>query len=49
MPQTSEHILLARQVGVPALVVYLNKIDQVDDKELIELVEDGIKRTFNCL
>ena len=39
MPQTREHILLARQVGVPALVVYLNKIDQVDDKELIELVE----------
>jgi len=39
MPQTREHILLARQVGVPALVVYLNKIDQVDDKELIDLVE----------
>ena len=39
MPQTKEHILLARQVGVPALVVYLNKIDQVDDKELIDLVE----------
>ena len=39
MPQTKEHILLARQVGVPALVVYLNKVDQVDDKELIELVE----------
>ncbi len=39
MPQTREHILLARQVGVPALVVYLNKIDQVDDEELIELVE----------
>jgi len=39
MPQTREHILLARQVGVPALVVYLNKIDQVDDKELVELVE----------
>ncbi len=39
MPQTREHILLARQVGVPALVVYLNKIDQVDDDELIELVE----------
>ncbi len=39
MPQTREHILLARQVGVPAIVVYLNKIDQVDDAELIELVE----------
>ncbi len=39
MPQTREHILLARQVGVPALVVYVNKVDQVDDKELIELVE----------
>ena len=39
MPQTREHILLARQVGVPALVVYLNKVDQVDDPELLELVE----------
>ena len=39
MPQTKEHILLARQVGVPAIVVYVNKVDQVDDKELIELVE----------
>ncbi len=39
MPQTREHILLARQVGVPAMVVYLNKVDQVDDPELIELVE----------
>jgi len=43
MPQTREHILLARQVGVPALVVYLNKIDQVKDKELIDLVEEEIK------
>ena len=43
MPQTKEHILLARQVGVPALVVYLNKVDQVDDKEMIELVEEEIK------
>jgi elongation factor Tu len=43
MPQTKEHILLARQVGVPALVVYMNKIDQVDDKELIELVEMEIR------
>jgi elongation factor Tu len=39
MPQTREHILLARQVGVPSLVVYLNKVDQVDDEELLELVE----------
>lgn len=39
MPQTREHILLARQVGVPALVVFLNKIDMVDDAELVELVE----------
>ena len=43
MPQTREHILFARQVGVPALVVYLNKIDQVKDKELIELVEEEIR------
>ena len=43
MPQTREHILLARQVGVPALVVYLNKIDQVQDKELIDLVEEEIR------
>ena len=43
MPQTREHILLARQVGVPALVVYLNKVDQVKDKELIELVEEEIR------
>ena len=39
MPQTREHILLARQVGVPALVVYMNKVDQVDDAELLDLVE----------
>jgi elongation factor Tu len=39
MPQTREHILLARQVGVPALVVYMNKVDQVDDEELLDLVE----------
>src|SRR5438128_2002059 len=41
MPQTREHILLARQVGVPALVVYMNKTDMVDDEELLELVEAG--------
>lgn len=43
MPQTREHILLARQVGLPALVVFLNKIDQVDDPELIDLVEQEIR------
>lgn len=43
MPQTREHILLARQVGVPALVVYLNKVDQVDDDELLELVEMEVR------
>ena len=41
MPQTREHILLARQVGVPYMVVYLNKADMVDDEELLELVELG--------
>ena len=43
MPQTREHILLARQVGVPALVVFMNKVDMVDDKELLELVELEIR------
>jgi len=43
MPQTREHILLARQVGVPALVVYMNKVDQVDDEELLELVEMEVR------
>jgi elongation factor Tu len=43
MPQTREHILLARQVGVPAIVVFLNKIDQVKDKELVDLVEEEIR------
>lgn len=43
MPQTREHILLARQVGVPAIVVFLNKVDTVDDKELIDLVESEIR------
>ncbi len=43
MPQTREHILLARQVGVPALVVYLNKVDQVDDPELVEIVEMEVR------
>ena len=47
MPQTREHILLARQVGVPALVVYLNKVDQVDDEELLELVELEIRELLS--
>ena len=47
MPQTREHILLARQVGVPAMVVYLNKADQVDDPELIELVEMEVRELLS--
>ena len=47
MPQTREHILLARQVGVPALVVYLNKVDMVDDPELIELVEMELRELLS--
>jgi elongation factor Tu len=47
MPQTKEHVLLARQVGVPAIVVYLNKVDLVDDKELLELVEMEIRDLLN--
>jgi elongation factor Tu len=47
MPQTREHILLARQVGVPHIVVYLNKADQVDDEELVDLVEMEIRELLN--
>jgi len=47
MPQTREHILLARQVGVPAIVVFLNKVDQVDDEELLELVEMEIRELLS--
>ena len=47
MPQTREHILLARQVGVPALVVFMNKCDQVDDEELLELVEMEIRELLS--
>jgi elongation factor Tu len=47
MPQTREHILLARQVGVPALVVFLNKVDQVDDPELLELVELEVRELLS--
>ena len=47
MPQTKEHILLARQVGVPSLVVYMNKVDQVDDEELLELVELEVRELLS--
>ena len=47
MPQTREHILLARQVGVPKIVVFLNKTDQVDDEELIELVEEEVREVLS--
>ena len=47
MPQTREHILLARQVGVPAIVVYMNKVDQVDDPELLELVELEVRELLS--
>ena len=47
MPQTREHILLARQVGVPQLIVFLNKVDQVDDPEMIDLVETEIRELLN--
>ncbi len=47
MPQTREHILLARQVGVPALVVFLNKVDMVDDPELLELVEMEVRELLS--
>ncbi len=47
MPQTREHILLARQVGVPALVVFMNKVDQVDDEELLELVEMEVRELLD--
>jgi elongation factor Tu len=48
MPQTREHILLARQVGVPAIVVFLNKVDQVDDPELLELVELEVRELLSA-
>ncbi|KND16066.1 elongation factor Tu, partial [Pannonibacter phragmitetus] len=47
MPQTREHILLARQVGVPALVVFMNKVDQVDDEELLDLVEMELRELLS--
>ena len=48
MPQTREHILLARQVGVPALVVYMNKVDMVDDEEILELVELEVRELLSA-
>ena len=48
MPQTREHILLARQVGVPAIVVFLNKVDQVDDPELLDLVELEVRELLSA-
>ena len=47
MPQTKEHILLARQVGVPRIIVFLNKVDQVDDPELIDMVEEEVRELLN--
>ena len=47
MPQTREHILLARQVGVPYIVVFLNKADKVEDKELLELVELEVRELLS--
>lgn len=47
MPQTREHILLARQVGIPSLVVFLNKCDMVDDDELLELVEMEVRELLD--
>ena len=46
MPQTKEHLLLARQVGVPSIIVFLNKVDLVDDPELVELVEEEVRETL---
>src|SRR5690625_2300715 len=47
MPQTREHILLAKNVGVPALVVYLNKVDMVDDQEMVDMVEEEIRELLS--
>lgn len=47
MPQTREHILLARQIGVPSIVVYMNKVDMVDDKDLLDLVEEEIRELLD--
>ena len=49
MPQTREHILLARQVGVPAIVVFMNKVDMVDDPELLDLVEMEVRDLLSTL
>jgi elongation factor Tu len=47
MPQTSEHILLGRQVGIPRMVVFMNKVDMVDDEELLELVEMEVRELLS--
>jgi translation elongation factor EF-Tu-like GTPase len=47
MPQTKEHILLAKQVGIPRIVVFLNKKDQIDDKELLQLIEPEVRELLN--
>ena len=47
MPQTREHILLAKNVGVPAIVVFLNKVDMVDDPDMIDMVEEEIRDLLN--
>src|SRR3989339_1618865 len=47
MPQTREHILLARQVGLPSVIVFLNKVDQVDDPEMLDLVESEVRELLN--
>src|SRR3990167_3896474 len=47
MPQTREHIVLARNIGVPALVVFLNKVDMVDDQEMVDMVEEEIRELLN--
>ena len=47
MPQTREHVLLAKQVNVPSIVVFMNKVDQVDDEELLELVEMELRDLLN--
>ena len=49
MPQTREHILLARQVGVPSIVVFLNKADMVDDEELLELVDMEVRDLLHSM
>ena len=49
MPQTREHVLLARQVEVPSIVVFMNKVDMVDDEELLDLVELEVRELLSCI